>query len=131
MAAKVLALFALLALSVSAATAVTFPQYFTSPIAFEVNNPYALYNPLQQAFASSISPFLAMTIQQQYWPRQIFQQQILQQVQQQLQQVQQYQVWRQVQQQQQLSNIFNTQAIGNPTAYSVYGQRLFSSGACF
>jgi hypothetical protein len=44
MAAKILALFALLTLSVSAATAVSFPQYNPLLIAFKVNNPYSQYN---------------------------------------------------------------------------------------
>jgi hypothetical protein len=38
MAAKILPLFALLALSVSAATALSFPQYNPSSITLEVNN---------------------------------------------------------------------------------------------
>jgi hypothetical protein len=41
MAAKILTMFALLVLSVSAAIAVSFPQYNPSSIAFGVNNPYA------------------------------------------------------------------------------------------
>jgi hypothetical protein len=63
MAAKILAIFALLALSVSAAIAVSFPQYNLSSIAFGLNNPYAQSNLLQQAFAMSMSPPLAIVVQ--------------------------------------------------------------------
>ena len=83
MAVKIVAMFALLALSVSAATALSFPQYYLSLIAFELNNPYAQSNLLQQAFATSISPSLAIAIQQQSWACQVAQQQILQQMMQQ------------------------------------------------
>jgi hypothetical protein len=78
MAAKILVVFALLALSESVATAVSFPQYNPSSIPFGVSNPYAQSRLLQQALASSMSPPLVMAIQQQYQPRQIDQQQILQ-----------------------------------------------------
>jgi hypothetical protein len=54
MAAKILAMFALLAVLVSAATAVSFPQYYLSLIAFGVNNPYSQYDLPQQDFAAII-----------------------------------------------------------------------------
>jgi hypothetical protein len=73
MAAKVLALFALLALSVSATTAACFPQYIPSSTAFEVNNAYSQYNLPQQDFATSIPQSLAMAAQQQYGPHEIAQ----------------------------------------------------------
>jgi hypothetical protein len=60
MEAKILALFALLALSVSAATAVSFPQYNPPSIAFEVNNPYSQYDLPQQDFAATIPQSLAL-----------------------------------------------------------------------
>jgi hypothetical protein len=100
MAAKILVLFALLALSVSAATALSFPQYNPSSTAFEVNNPYCQYNLPLQDFAASIPQSLALAAQQQYCPCQIAQLQILQQaLQQQVQQqVQQQQILQQAQQ---------------------------------
>jgi hypothetical protein len=79
MAAKILSLFALLDLSVSAATAVSFPQYNPSSISFEFNYSYSQYNLPQQDFAASIPQSFALASQQQYCPRQIAQQQILQQ----------------------------------------------------
>jgi hypothetical protein len=87
MAAKILALFALLTVLVSTSTIVSFPQYYPSPIAFGVNNPYSQYNLPQQDFAAIIPQSLSMTARQQYCPCQIAQQQIVQQVlQQQIQQ---------------------------------------------
>jgi hypothetical protein len=73
-----LALFALLALSVSDSTGMSFPQYNPSSIAFKVNNPYSQYNLPLHDFAESIPQSLALAAQQQYCPRQIAQQQIFQ-----------------------------------------------------
>jgi hypothetical protein len=87
MAAKILAMFALLVVLVSAATAVSFPQYYPSLIAFGVNNPYFQYDLPQQDFAAISRQSLSMSAQQQYCARQTAQQQIMQQaLQQQIQQ---------------------------------------------
>jgi hypothetical protein len=83
MVAKILAMFALLAVLVSAATAVSFPQYYPSLIAFGVNNPYSQYDLPRQDVAVISPQSLSMTAQQQYCARQTAQQQIVQQVQQQ------------------------------------------------
>jgi hypothetical protein len=64
-------MFAIVALSVSAATTVSFPQYYPPLITFRVSNPYCQYNLPQQDFAMSISQSLAMVPQQEYCPRQI------------------------------------------------------------
>jgi hypothetical protein len=73
MAAKILAMLALLALLVSATTAVSFLQYYPSSIAFGVNNFYSQYNLPQQDFTLSIPQSLAMAAYQQYCPHQIVQ----------------------------------------------------------
>nr|ANH22205.1 putative storage protein [Eragrostis tef] len=105
MATKVVTIFALLALLVSATTACSPDEYYFP--SGDYYFPYGDYYPLQQAFATR-------TIQQ------ATQQQILQ--------AQQQQILQQVQQQQLLLNLFNALVVENPT---IYKQLFFRSGACF
>ncbi|XP_062230311.1 22 kDa alpha-zein 4-like [Phragmites australis] len=65
MAAKIIVLFAFLALSISVTSAVTFPRYFPSVSVLGATHPSVQYNILQNELAVGISPSSAVIIQQQ------------------------------------------------------------------
>ena len=65
MAAKIIVLFAFLALSISVTSAVTFPRYFPSVSVLGATHPSVQYNILQNELAVGISPSSVVIIQQQ------------------------------------------------------------------
>ncbi|XP_062230255.1 kafirin PSKR2-like [Phragmites australis] len=65
MAAKIIVLFAFLALSISVTSAVKFPRYFPSVSVLGATHPSVQYNILQNELAVGISPSSAVIIQEQ------------------------------------------------------------------